>query len=296
MEIFTAMMRSATTVQAAEQLGISQPAVSAGLRQLETQLGLTLFERTGRRLRPTAEAHDLFGEIHPMFGLIRSFSTRARDLREGRVGRLRVMSTPPLGYSVVPPALRRFLNERPDVTISFDVRRLEPVVDAVQTGQVDAGLVLNAERLDTVNVSVLQRTQMVVLVPADDALAQEDLITPVQIAERDLVGIDIGSQLGRLVARGFELSAAPYRPRIEVRYSQTAAELVTQGLGVAVVDPYSAAPYLARGGVVARPFFPVSEVRASVITRKGVPHVGLLTRFMADLARSMEENPQAPRL
>ena len=62
LEIFAAMMRCSTTVETAEFLGVSQPAVSAGLRQLENQLGITLFERTGRRLQPTAEARDLFEE------------------------------------------------------------------------------------------------------------------------------------------------------------------------------------------------------------------------------------------
>ena len=53
LEIFAAMMRCSTTVETAEFLGVSQPAVSAGLRQLESQLGITLFERTGRRLQPS---------------------------------------------------------------------------------------------------------------------------------------------------------------------------------------------------------------------------------------------------
>ena len=125
LEIFAAMMRCATTVEAAEQLRISQPAVSAGLRQLENQLGLTLFERTGRRLQPTAEARSLYEEIRPIFSLMRGFSQRARDMQLGMAGRLKVIATPPLGYSVAPVALRRLLEDRPDVSVAFDVRRLE---------------------------------------------------------------------------------------------------------------------------------------------------------------------------
>lgn len=52
LQIFGAMMRCETTVEAVEQLGISQPAVSNGIRQLENQLGVTLFERLHRRLQP----------------------------------------------------------------------------------------------------------------------------------------------------------------------------------------------------------------------------------------------------
>ncbi len=88
------MMRCQTTVEAAEQLGISQPAVSNGLRQLERELGITLFERAHRRLEPTAEALSLYEEIRPLFGVLRSFSLRARDIRQGKSGRIRIVATP----------------------------------------------------------------------------------------------------------------------------------------------------------------------------------------------------------
>ncbi|OCX61689.1 LysR family transcriptional regulator [Thioclava sp. SK-1] len=287
LEIFAAMMRCATTVETAEFLGISQPAVSSGLRQLESQLGITLFERTGRRLQPTAEARDLFEEIRPLFGILRSFTTRARDMRVGRVGRLRVMSTPPLGYSVGPKALRGFLAGRPDVTISYDVRRLENVLESIETGQADIGLILNAEKLETVNSEIIQRSQMVVLLPEADPLATESCITVEHLVGRAIIGIDQASQLGRLVAKGFALGGVRYQPQIEVRYCQTAAALVADGLGLTVVDPYSAQPYLEGRGLVARPFMPACEIRASLLTRKGVPHSSLLLSFMEELRRQV---------
>ncbi|MER5172953.1 LysR family transcriptional regulator [Thioclava kandeliae] len=287
LEIFAAMMRCSTTVETAEFLGISQPAVSAGLRQLESQLALTLFDRTGRRLQPTAEARDLFEEIRPLFGLLRSFSTRARDMRSGRVGRLRVIATPPLGYSLGPKALRAFLASRPEVTISYDVRRLANVLEAVETGQVDIGLVLNAERLETVNSELIERSQMVVLVPEEDPLAQEVQISAQQLVGSPLVGIDQASHLGRLVAKSFATDNAAFRPQIEVRYCQTAAALAAGGMGVTIVDPYSAEPYLQKG-LVARPFVPACEIRASILTRKGVPHSSLLMGFVEALRGSLE--------
>lgn len=287
LEIFAAMMRCSTTVETAEHLKISQPAVSASLRQLETQLGITLFTRSGRRLQPTSEAKDLYEEIRPMFGIIRSFTTRAKDLRTGRTGRLRIMATPPLGYSVGPIALRNFRAARPDTTISYDVRRLENVLDAVSTGQVDIGLVLNAERLETVNSELLQHQQMVVLLPKDHALADEPFVTPEQLVRYPLVGIDVASQLGRLLSVGFDVSGVLYEPQVDVRYCQTAAALVAAGMGVTIVDPYSAAPYLTRGLVV-RPFMPAREVGAVMLTRKGVPHSGILFSFMAELRKAAE--------
>lgn len=282
LEIFAAMMRAPTTIEAAELLKISQPAVSAGIRQLEVQLGITLFERTNRRLTPTAEAHQLYEEIRPVFGMMRGFTQRARDIRLGLAGRLRIMATPPLGNSLAPRALQRLLENRPEVSISFDVRRLEHVIDAVQSGVADVGLALAQHRLETVNVDVLHRAHMVALVPEGGPLAQQAHVSAVDLQPFPLVGLEQESNLGQLVRQAFEQSGAEYQPHVEVRYCQTAAMLATHGLGTTVVDPWSALAY-PLPGLVQRPFVPACEVRAVMLTRKGVPHSGLVHSFQSEL-------------
>lgn len=287
LEIFATMMRCSTTVETADVLKISQPAVSAGLRQLEGQLGITLFERTARRMAPTAEARELYEEIRPMFGIMRGFSARARDLRLGMAGRLRVMSTPPLGHSVAPLALERLLRGGPDVSVTFDVRRLEEVLEAVQTGAADIGLALTQDRFDTVSMEVLQRTHMVAMVPATSPLAVQPHITPGDLDAVPMVGLEQDSNLGQLVRSAFDQVGATYAPRVEVRYCETAAVLARSGLGVAIVDPYSACIH--RQDLVEKPFLPLCEVHAVLFTRRGVPQSSLMHRFIAQLRSCLAE-------
>lgn len=287
LEIFAAMMRCSTTVETADMLKISQPAVSSGLRQLEVQLGITLFERSARRLTPTAEARELYEELRPIFGLMRGFSQRARDLRMGLSGRMRVVSTPPLGHSVAPIALQRLLRDGPDVTVSFDVRRLDEVIDAVHSGAADIGFALAQDRLDQVNTEILRRSHMVALVPTDSVWATRPHVTPEDLQGAAIVGLDQESNLGQLLRAAFQQAGVPYAPRIEVRYAQTATVLVRQGVGVAIVDPYSA---LACGpDLTVRPFLPACEVRAVMFTRRGVPHSGLMHLFIAQVRASLAD-------
>ncbi|MCJ8141225.1 LysR family transcriptional regulator [Falsirhodobacter halotolerans] len=287
LEIFATMIRCETTVETADVLRISQPAVSAALRQLEGQLGLRLFERSGRRLIPTAEARELYQEIRPIFGLMRGISARAHDMKMGLAGRLRIVSTPPLGHSVAPDALERLVREGPQISVAFDVRRLEEVVDAVQTGTADIGLALTQGRFDTVNLDVLHRAHMVALVAKDDPLAQHPHVTPADIADRPMIGLDAESQLGQLVRGAFAQTGTPYTPRVEVRYCETATVLAAKRMGVTVVDPYSA--HIRDGGLIERPFLPSCEVRAVLLTRRGVPHTGLMHRFIALLRTCLSE-------
>ncbi|MDE1157069.1 MAG: LysR family transcriptional regulator [Neorhizobium sp.] len=288
LEIFGAMMRCETTVEAAEQLGISQPAVSNGIRQLENQLGVTLFERLHRRLQPTEEALLLFEDVRPVFSMLRSFSTRARAIRHGLSGRLRVMSTPPLGNTVAPVALARFLKERPDVSVSYDVRRLEHVIEAVQNGSADIGLAVALDRHPSVNIEILSRTHMVAVVPKDHPIAAQREIAVSDLLARGFIGLEAESRMGQLLRDAFERDGAAYDPRVEVRYCATAAVLANAGVGAAVVDPYSAA-YQANDGLVQLPFQPPCEITAVLITRKGVPRSRLLHGFIAELKRAVAD-------
>lgn len=288
MEVFAAMMRSVTTVDAAATLGVTQPAVSASLRQLEDLTGLVLFERAGRRLRPTPEAHALYEEIKPIFAMMRSVSQRARDMAEGKRGRLRIVSTPPLGYSVAPLALKHFLEARPGASVAYDVRRLSSVIAAVQSGQADIGLALaEDDHRGLVNLTPLRRANMVALLPRDSDLALRDQVSAQDLAEVAFIALDLDSHLGRKVKAGFDASGVSYSPRIEVRYCATAAALAGQGMGASVVDPWSALANRAESLEVRR-FVPQIPVTACVITRRGLPLGGLVARYVDDLRAAFE--------
>jgi len=286
LEIFGAVIVHQTTVHAAADLGISQPAVSLAIKQLEEQLGFDLFERRNRRLQPTQEARILFAEIEPIFLNLRSLESRVRDLRAGRAGKLRVMATPPLGHSVVPQALRRFLESRDDVTVQYDVRRMENVIEEVELGTVDIGLVLSLESHPAIDVSVLQTDQMVALVPKGHPLCKSDVISPADCVEHDHIGLDRASRLGLMLRRAFEQRGTPYTPRVVVRYCHTAAVLANAGNGVAIVDHYTPS-LITNMDLEVRKFEPSINVPACLLTRKDTPLSRLSTEFVREIKSVM---------
>ena len=123
LEILRALVRYRTTVAAGHQLGLSQPAVSNALKTMEAQAGFALFERINNRLFPTREAQELYKEAEAIFTRHDLLEAKLRDLKESRIGHLRIVATPPIGYSIIPHALKRFLARRPQLHVYFDVRR-----------------------------------------------------------------------------------------------------------------------------------------------------------------------------
>jgi DNA-binding transcriptional LysR family regulator len=123
---------------------------------------------------------------------------------------------------------------------------------------------------------------MVVALPRGHRLARGEALRPDDLKAERLIGIETVARLGGLVSQAFYAADVSYRPYVEVRHGATACMLVEQGLGVAVVDPFSA--WAEPGwGIETRPFLPRIELPACVISLEGRPMSRLATQFLTEL-------------
>ncbi len=256
-ELLRAVVRCETTVRAAHELGLSQPAVSNAIKHLESQIGFPLFERVNNRLFPTAEARELCLDSDPIFSMHAAFEAKVQDLKENRTGHIRILATPPLGYSVIPIALRNFLEKRPNTRVSFDIRRFENVVESVDNGLAELGFVLGLNDYRGVESECFFSERMVCVMRPDHPLAATAFIA-----------LERGTRMGTIVRQAFAEVGVPFRSSVEVRYCNTACILAETGIGVAVVDPLS--PLSSRNLAVRR-FEPASPVSASVVYSRKRP-------------------------
>ena len=167
LEILRAVIRHRTTVAAADELALSQPAISNALKAMETQAGFALFERVNNRLFPTAEAMALYKESEAIFALHAKLESRVRDLRECRAGHLSIVSTPPLAYSIIPHALSDFLHGRPQTRVFFDVRRYEGIIEGVTSRVAELGFALGLSHHPGIAHEVVHSGEMVCVLPPD---------------------------------------------------------------------------------------------------------------------------------
>ena len=286
LEVFGTLMIHRTTVAAAEELGISQPSVSNAVKQLEAQLGFALFARERQRLMPTDAAVDLFREVEPLFEQLRIVESRVRDLRNGTVGKLRIISTPPLGHTVVPQALSSFMEERPGVSIQYDVRRVDNVIEQVASGATDIGLCLGLVNNPGIATETMRTDRMVAVMKPDHPLAQLSVVGPADLSAFNLIGLERDSQLGLAVQNAFNLARVSYAPQAEVRYCHTAAILANACDGVAVVDNYTST-FMPNMKLVARPFDPPIPIPACLLIRQGHEPSRLVTEFRAAMLSAL---------
>ena len=282
LEILHTVIRCRTTVAAARELGLSQPAVSNAIKVLEARAGFALFERINNRLFPTREARQLYDDAKPIFDHHRAFETRLTDLRENKGGQLRIIATPPMGYGPIPGALSRFVGRRPKARVFFDVRRLEYVIESLETGAVDLGFALNMPERPGVEREAVHDGRLVCVFPPGHPLSARTVVTPIDLAPYPLIALDSDSRLGKGLRDGFRQAGQPFDFVVEVRYCVTACELARSGVGIAVVDSLS--PTCGgRNDLESRPFEPFVPVVAYAAWSTARPLPRLAKAFLLDV-------------
>lgn len=270
-------MVAGTVSGAAEIMGISQPAVSRLIDALEKDLSITLFDRTTGRLVPTAEARMFYEHVQQAFRQYDQLYTIAEDIKSGRKGSLHVACLPSLGLGFLPRAVAEFARSQPDVAVRYDLQLSMRVESWVSSQQVDLGLAefpcegFGFEREDFV------RTPYVMAVPEAHPLAEKPILTP-----DDLSGVPIVSLGSEAIGRKlFDacLTKANVRPKIvcETLYASGVCELVRLGMGVGMIDQFTAYDFAGKG-VVFRRFEPSITF-----------HVGILYPKHQPLSRSASE-------
>src|SRR6218665_2837308 len=125
---------------AATQLFITQSAVSVLIRQMEEGLGARLFDRTTRSLQPTPAAHEAIQIAERILRDLDSLGSGLEDLTGLRRGRVTVAVTPTLAEILLPPVIRAFSAQHPDIQIAIDDCAPDQFYSRVMNEQTDFGI------------------------------------------------------------------------------------------------------------------------------------------------------------
>src|SRR5919198_3944040 len=178
---FCAVVERRSFSQAAEQLGITQPAVSLQIRSLEKRLGLQLLDRSGRRVEPTEAGRRLYRSAQRLLALEEQLLAELGDEAEGELtGRLEIGASTGPGGTVLPVALAEFQQLHPGVHVALQVSDTQRVVEQVARREIELGVVGAARRHRGVVFEPFFRDEVVLAVPdghrfADRTITLDDL-------------------------------------------------------------------------------------------------------------------------
>lgn len=263
--------------RAAERLHMAQPPLSQAIRQLETELGVTLLHRTTRRVDLTEAGRAYLDRARQILGDVDEAAGVARRVAAGSVGHLTLGCVGTATYSVLPLLARRLSEDLPGVDFSFRGEMLVPEqVEALRSGAIDIALLRPPVAEPALVVETLRHDRLMVALPHDHALAARKQVRALDLADVDLIvhAADHRSVMYDVVLRLLRDADVDPRIRHEVGETSTLLTLVAGGLGAAVVpEPVTA---LALEGVVYRPLVrPRASVELAVAHRvdRSEPHL-----------------------
>lgn len=223
--------------RAADRLHIAQPALSQQIRQLEADLGLTLLERTTRRVALTVDGDALLPHARQLLVSARGVLRAAEELRVGARGRLRVGFVDSTAYEFVPSFLHRFRGAWPDVDVELHTMSSDEQARALIDGTIDVGIARTVPVRPAVDSDVLGHDRLLVAVPAGHAIADQRSVRLSRLRNDPFVGFSRESSPSlhaeiRALLLGHDVR---YDPAIEATEYTTIVGLVAAGEGVALV-------------------------------------------------------------
>jgi DNA-binding transcriptional LysR family regulator len=281
---FHEIVSCGSVTEAARRMGMSQPAVSRMLGQLEQQIGFELFFRDHGRLVPTQDGTLLFDEVDQSMGSVERVYTLIRDIADYRVGQLKVVAPPSFSEGVLPDIVSAFLERFPRVRLSIDSRSIETSKAMIATRAADCGFVKLPLGRSDLHFEHIVTSATVCVLSSAHPLRNERALTPQLLRGHSLILLGLGRTSRAQIEAEFARAGVRPEVRLETHTVGSACALAERGLGVALVNEMLAKPYLRAGGVVL-PFEPQLSNDYSFVT-SAYAQPSRLTRAFLEITKA----------
>ncbi|OZI35429.1 LysR family transcriptional regulator [Bordetella genomosp. 1] len=250
--LLRAMYQHGTVTAAASAIGMTQPAASALLRDLDTRLGFALFSREHRRLALTSQGRALIPEVLNALAGMESVDRLAHDIRQGAQARLAVGAVAIAASSLLPPALAAMRRAHPAVAVTVRAGTALELIEMAADHRIDLGIMVGSHpETERVASQRLAPLALHAVYRPDHPYARVGRLTLARVAADGPIVLATALPAGRATRHALEARKLPYHPLIEVAQSSAACALAAEGLGVAIVESLGAR-YAERLGLATR--------------------------------------------
>ncbi|ALS61869.1 LysR substrate-binding domain-containing protein [Pandoraea norimbergensis] len=257
-EAFRAVMLGRSMTEAAKLLFVTQSAVSKIMREFEEEVGFALFSRRKGGLVPTAAATALYTQVERVFVGLDQVSQTAERIRQQHQGQLRVVAMSALSSDLLQSAIARFRQQHPKVGVSLEIYNSSEVTNLVASGLFDIGYSMTPVERDKVRAGTPWRVNCVCLLPPRHRLARKRVVTARDLENEPFISFASGNTTRLAVDSLFKSENIRRQTEVEASWSIAVSAMVAKGLGVAIIDPFTA-EVAKQCGCIVRPFQPAIE-------------------------------------
>ncbi len=224
----------------AEAAHMSAPAASTRIKNIEESLGVKLLHRSSQGVTLTPPGQAFVHHARLVLGQLEHLRTDLQEYARGIRGHLRVHANTTALGEFLPPVLRAYLLDHPDVNVDLQERLSHDIVRAVSEGQTDIGIVAGLVRTENLQVLPYRRDRLVLVLPRGHKLAGASAVSFADTLDFDHIGLAESSAIRAFLQQICEGLGRPMQQRIQVSNFEAACRMVEAAVGVAIL-PGSAA-------------------------------------------------------
>ena len=267
---FAGVARLGNFTRAAEELALSQPALTVAIRQLEDSIGASLFDRTTRRVTPTPEGSDFLPTAERLLGEFDGALQEIRGAAQKRRGRVGIASVHSVATQILPAALRAFTDANADTSLHLHEGNSTDVRRRVLDNEVDIGIGGVDGESAELESKPLFRDQMGLLARADHVLFRtERPLTWQDLARHDFLGLTGDRGTRPILLKVPNLPPSVLSPRFEVSNNAILKAMLEAGLGVTAVAALTGMAHKGEPLRFRQISSPVTWRTVHLITRRG---------------------------
>ncbi len=274
LEYVVAVAEHASFSRAAEACGVSQPGLSAQVQKLEEELGMRLFERHPRGVRPTGGGERVIAAARTVLRDLESLVSIADKLHDPLEGTVRIGVIPTIAPYLLPRVMPAVRDRFPALRLLIREERTDRLTELLDEGELDLVLVAVESEVGGLELMPLFTDRFLLAVSSTHPLAERTEARPTQIADEDVLLLDDGHCLRQQTSVICEAAGACELGDFRATSLGTLARMVASGLGVTLIPEMAVEHETGQGDeLVVIPFRPPEPGRTIALAwRPSSPH------------------------
>jgi LysR family carnitine catabolism transcriptional activator len=247
LKAFIQIAESHTYAEAAENLHLSQPAVSIAIKNLEEEVGGKLFNRTTRQLALTPEGRDFLPVAQR---LLQDWNRASDDLKSRFVkgeGSVTIAAMPSFASSILPKILRDFRKKYSNVTIKIVDEVMDKVIQQVRENRAELGFVFEPENLTGLQFTPIFLDNFILVLPPEHPLSANEGIKWHDLVKHSFVAMNYGSTMRIWLDKEAVQANVTLDIVAEASQFATIGQLVKESVGISIVPALCQEQMEARG-------------------------------------------------
>ena len=284
---FLAVLKHLNYTRAAEELFLSQPAVSRQIRQLEQDLGLRLFEQIGKSLNLTDAGRTLADEAGKLLGNLERVAEAVRSHLSAESGRLRIGASTTPGLYLLPPVLGRFHARYSDVELHFAIENSLCIEQKILRNELDIGFLGAHTSHGELVAEKLLDDEIVCFASASHRLAKRRRIDAASLAGETWIIREKGSATRQRFESWLAEAGGTLGSIIELQGPEAVKALVAAGVGISFMSIHGLKREIRRRQFKKLPVTGLQLKRAILLVRHADKHTSPAMEWFLTLVRAM---------